>query len=550
MERMKNAEERRTVRTQDAVFAVVFLLCLGLLLWKAKRGIGSEDEHFYITLGQRTAQGDALFADQWDIAQMIGVFLAPLYSLFMGLRGSAEGIVYGFRLFYIVFTCFVGTVLYGRLRVYGMAAAFAAGIYMLFAPFNIMALSYNTMGMGFLIFALCAYPEKTHTPWRLILCGILMGCAVLNNPYLIFLYPLLSVFALKKSPVFPRKDWVFLSAGALCTAAVFLLFVLHGAPLKDVLASLPHVVDSSHGGSLLYHAALDGYHLFTAFGPFLLLFFAELGGALYVRKHMQYRDTLMTVSIVINILSMLYVSFVRPYFPLMGGFALNLLPCALIGLLVLILYPCEKYLQSCFTASLFLSFMLAFSSNVGPNSFCCALIFACTVTVVLLHRHFPKGLVQMAVLAALLVFFRVHEDFGGAVADYTVPVERGPLAGMLAEKSQAADYEERLADLEKAAVQECGGINIVSTHVWEYLAVPERICTGSTYLYAVSREEYIAAQEEYMASHADRLPVLILADRDNPYFDLDDPWLQNFEKIADLNQGALYMREASGNAAE
>ena len=46
---------------------IAFLLVLALMfclqLWKARRGMGSSDEHFYISLGWRLEQGDGLFTD-------------------------------------------------------------------------------------------------------------------------------------------------------------------------------------------------------------------------------------------------------------------------------------------------------------------------------------------------------------------------------------------------------------------------------------------------------------------------------------------------------
>ena len=65
-------------KKEDLIFLICFLLIICIQCYKARLGVGSKDEHFYISLGYRFYKGDALFYDDWHIAQMIGFFITPI----------------------------------------------------------------------------------------------------------------------------------------------------------------------------------------------------------------------------------------------------------------------------------------------------------------------------------------------------------------------------------------------------------------------------------------------------------------------------------------
>lgn len=65
-------------KKEDIVFLASLICIFFIQMYKARLGTGSNDEHFYISLGYRFYQGDALFYDDWHIAQMIGFFITPV----------------------------------------------------------------------------------------------------------------------------------------------------------------------------------------------------------------------------------------------------------------------------------------------------------------------------------------------------------------------------------------------------------------------------------------------------------------------------------------
>ena len=100
------SEQHQNLRTQDLLYAGVFTAVLLVQLWKARQGMGYSDEQFYVTIGRRFATGDRMFADDWHIAQMIGFFLTPLYELYTAVHGGTDGILLGFRHYYVALTMF------------------------------------------------------------------------------------------------------------------------------------------------------------------------------------------------------------------------------------------------------------------------------------------------------------------------------------------------------------------------------------------------------------------------------------------------------------
>ena len=100
----------------DYLFVFLLVIVLFIQYWKATRGMGINDEHFYVAEGYRFYQGDSLISDDWHIAQLISIFLSPLVALFRQFSSNNNGIVLAFRHYYIVFVSIIGIAIYVRFR--------------------------------------------------------------------------------------------------------------------------------------------------------------------------------------------------------------------------------------------------------------------------------------------------------------------------------------------------------------------------------------------------------------------------------------------------
>lgn len=145
-----NMETGKTEKLCSVFFAVMMAAVTGFLIWKAPYGFHMSDEAFYLATPYRYLQGDALLAEEWFPTLFSSFLLCPLLRLYLLIKPTTEGIIVNFRYIYVFFHILTAVFIYCRLvRRSPVAAAGAALAYALYTPYNIMALSYNSMGAAF-----------------------------------------------------------------------------------------------------------------------------------------------------------------------------------------------------------------------------------------------------------------------------------------------------------------------------------------------------------------------------------------------------------------
>ena len=532
--------KRSKFKKEDLIFLICFLLVLGMQCYKAKLGTGARDEHFYITLGYRFFKGDALFYDDWHIAQMIGFFITPLVSLFRSITGSNEGIVLGFRYFYIIFTLAVGICIYLKFRKqYGISAILASCIYMLFTPLQIMALSYNTMSVGFLFLALLVY--KRHHLLRLFLSGIFYGCAVINTPYLALGYIALIYLVVKKKNILSIRDFISISLGIATIAISFLAFVFSRESLNSVLSSIKYLVDPSHSTSIPELFAINGFRLLQAFGLSFILLVFELVYAVVFRRKYQERKVL-EITNMITCIVLIYIGLIHPVDIYKGGFIYVLLPLYLMGFIYVLLLSKDFYLNFCFGVSTFHAFLLSISSNVGPRSYLGPLIIACSITALVLSQHNQSKKWKKFIIAlfiTLLSFYKLTSVYLGS-NDYSVKITEGPLMGLYDTSDAVEEYNEILRDIRYIDTLKGDYINCITFNTWEYLASNKQCGTNSTFIYFWYKEEYEKAYDLYAGLHPEKKPWIYLDNQLAFGINENDDWMKQFTKVKELENGILF----------
>lgn len=244
----------------DIAFTVIGCVAGVFLLWKCRYGYANMDEVFYLLTPYRLCQGDALFVQEWHLSQMSSFLLYPVMKLYLLFGGSFEGICLNFRYLYTIIHTLVSAFIYIRLRpVCRTGAAASCLTLMLYAPFGLMALSYNSMGIDFLAASLVIMcTAKRGKRAQEILAGFLFAGAVLCCPYLIAVYviyliacALVSILRKRSGAqaddIFNIKSWIFYTIGAVILAFIFAAFVFSRASLDQILASMPHILnDTAH----------------------------------------------------------------------------------------------------------------------------------------------------------------------------------------------------------------------------------------------------------------------------------------------------------------
>ena len=186
IEDIKNDER---INTQSLVFFFLLLGSVIFAFWKCSYGFGGNDEAFYLTTAHRLSLGDIFIQDEWHLSQLSGFLVLPIVSLYRLIMGSTEGILLTMRFLYVILHAAVSVFIYRKLKNYGYLSVFAAILYFIFTPYDIMALSYNTMALELLVLTgILISTENKEKKLPFILSGLTFAGAVLCCPYLAAVY--------------------------------------------------------------------------------------------------------------------------------------------------------------------------------------------------------------------------------------------------------------------------------------------------------------------------------------------------------------------------
>ncbi|MCQ2514136.1 MAG: acyltransferase family protein [Ruminococcus sp.] len=248
---------------KDVLF--ISLMGAGLLfsLWKSNYGFGGNDEAFYLTIPQRILKGDSFLGDEWHLSQLSGFLLIPFVGMYKLIVGSFEGVILAARINYIIIHAIVSSVIYIRLRKYGLLTVFASALFFIFTPYNIMALDYDSMGLDLIaltgvLLGTADYSKKL----VLIISGFTFAGAVLCCPYVISAYLLFGIcviihhilkrnnknikFVISEN-IFSAKTFLWFTIGAVSLAVIFLIVVLSKISISDIFKNLPYLMtDPDH----------------------------------------------------------------------------------------------------------------------------------------------------------------------------------------------------------------------------------------------------------------------------------------------------------------
>ena len=528
-------ERGRQSRGLFALYGAVFLAAWAFLFWKCRFGFGNIDESFYLTVPYRLCRGDTLLLHEWHLSQTSGFLLVPAMRLFLLTHGSTAGILLWFRRLYTavwglaaLFFCF-------RLRRFSLPGAMLASlVFLLYAPFGIMALSYNSMGILLLLNAgILGATARRYRALQLTLAGLFLAGAVLCCPYLLLLYLLFTLPALAAA-LRKRADavrcWLFVSLGALLLFLLFCACILPGGGLAMLPKVLPLILnDPEHPPLSLWYKArrylLSVLGCSPLFPPALLI---TLALTLICRRRGGRVWGFAAVCLCAAGLELWF--FLRDaylnyfLFPLcLPGFY-----CALCGDDPEAL----RLFRWVWLPGLVYSFCIHLSSNQEFYAISSAATVMSISGVVLSARFLAlqgldalpgrtkcaAALLSFALLMALqlgaesvLRYRAVFWESAGMGAQ-TAMAEEGPERGLRMTPARLRDYEARLAD---AAVlredAQIGRVLFLSENTWLYLCAEKDFATYSAWLSGVN-ENSLARLEAYFTLFPERTPDAVCLD--------------------------------------
>lgn len=550
--------ERDRVRMRRAIFASCFGAAVVFALWKCPFGFGSYDDAFYLTVPHRLSMGDVLFADEWHVSQMAGLIGLPLVWLYRTVTGSMDGALLAARYAYVAFHALASLFFYSRVKEHGVPAMAAALSWFLFAPYDIMALSYNTMGMDFVLIS-GTLLATARGKGLLILSGVCLAAGVLCCPYLAAGYLLYAAGvgaralygrlrparAAGDGSVLVPSRLLWLTVGAAAAGAAFTAYVLSACGIQGLLDSLPYILsDPEHQGmSPLVKLKNTWYglvHCHPSFklvlGGYLVLLLAMLAD----RGRRERRAPYLIASCLLTLVSyaMLYPESAQVHYNAV------MLPMFFVGLTCYLL--CEEKPHGLFTTVFVGGIVYAVAVTLGSNNFFYAAAMASAVTnaasflflgrLLLEMKAWPdegvhgvwlrRGAVGMAALTiAALLSIQVHVKaehcfMDDAPAELTCRIEEGPARGIRTTGYRAGVYQRLNSELQYYENAPEGELLILNERSWCYLSTdPMGYATFSAW---ISGETQTALDrlEAYYELRPDKVPDHIFLSKDSRF---DDP---------------------------
>lgn len=542
------------LRKWDLCVFLVGIIVLSIILFqKCKYGFGNIDESFYLTIPYRLSQGDGLFINEWHLSQMCGILLLPFVSIYTKFNSGTEGIILAFRYFYVAIQLFATTLIYSQLRKWSsIGSLVSALLWVIYAPFGIMALSYNSMGIICLTMSLVLITcsEKNTSS---VIGGILFASAVLCCPYLAIIYGIYVIVTLvfcfrstrHKSRIFSAKRLINISIGIATSATAFLIFVFSRMHIKDFFDVMPLILDDpEHKSNIVikaysYIISIIGGNILMPMicGLYALVF---LIGTLSKNKGVKYTCLISTVIITgLHLIS--YIVLNRYINHLM--FPINV--CAFICYWICKNDRLSDLFYGIWVPGIIYTVCLHLSSNQSIYAITSAasVPMVCSVIIVIetikdnvsaVRSKCGKSLLLLSLICIFLLqfggelYFRWYSVFWEkSINEQTQLLSSGPEAGLLVSTEKQNMYEAYLHEVD--CLSEGGEVLFLSPNTWLYLCGNWNNASYSAWLSGVN-DLSVKKLHDYYRINPNKLPDQIFVD--NSY----SQYVKSFSDIADYSE--------------
>ena len=521
-------------------FSITVVIILLLQFFRLFSGHGITDEHFYSALSYKMATYGSLFVGDWDIGQLFVFITIPFVKLYLALFHSTDGIVFYFRVLYLILVTCTAKLIYLRFNKEFKNTRLAILIYLLFVPFNIASLSYNTLSINLLMQSVCLYGLKQNKFFSFA-SGLLFGCAVLASPYLSFAYFIVCIFILSKMIKTKKVDIDFISSfiGIVIMAMAFLFTVLSGGSVKHVIANIIATLNEpSYASSMVHSLFRVAYHCYRAFG---LLFIPFVLGIIY--ESFKPSTKLRYINYTLGAICILFAIFVRPFDLSIGGHCVVNLILTLMAL-PLVIRSKNKSIQCIYSLFVFHAFVISISSNVGIRSSANVLINSVVLFILLLqYDYVSDGFKSMVYGFVFVIYFYTRMFFNYIEpVNGNVQIDKGPLKYLVSDQAFVDEYNRIYEELKTINSLEVSKYLLIESDLsWIYLSLENKeVINYSLIRHIYPKEDIVNRIHEYLELNPyDQFYVYIM---DNYYDVTIDDIFNDYEEISDndLQFGKLY----------
>ena len=574
-------ERKDKKKWQDFLFITLMAGALIFAFWKLRYGFGGNDEPFYLTIPHRLTKGDALFVDEWNLSQMCSILILPFVWVYQLFAGSTDGIIIAARVFYVVVHCAASTLIYIKLRKFGYISVFASVFFFLFTPYNIMALGYDSMGVGLValsgvLIATADYKKRLQIIFSgLALAGAVLCCPYLASAYFIYGICVLIYLLLKKkqfnfvlkSEMFAPRTFLYFTIGVGILAVIFLLFTLPRAGISGFTDNLPKMLnDPEHQSMPLGKKIYDYFNsIFRMHPHFKYAIYSYCAMALVMiidRKRRLHRSVYLIVTTAIVIFTYILIM------PNLHSTTYNaiMLPLVFIGITSYVLCKNKprEFFAGVFCLGLIYSFCVHYTSNqylyVISMAFAAVNLASYVFLAQLIKemRETPDNItyavwvkrfsfVFVAFMIMLQGAFQIgskarHVFWDGEPSTLDTEITDGPAAGIITDKAKAQTYYDIYDDLSIYWNVTEDNLLILTEKTWTYLAADLPYGTFSAWL-SGEKPNSIQRLKDFYKLNPDKKPRYIFVPLDSKW---DMGWLTNEL----MSWGYSYIQTNAGLAFE
>ena len=519
-----------------------------------------------------------MIVDEWNLSAFSSFLLMPFMYIYMAIVGTTEGILLNFRYIFTAVQGLCAVFMYFKLKRYNWFGAVAAALtFFIYAPFGIMALSYNSMGIQCVAVAtvlLLTNEKRTKLPY--IAAGILFAAAVLCCPFLAAAYVVYSIFVLinilKNNcftlDILDKKCWLWLTAGISALAVIFLAFVLSRASVNEIITGLQWMLNDPQHESKGMLAVIAAYfeavfkcndwsmivyagyvallilHVFSKGKiPSSILFCAgAILAAMMMAPFVTWQMYINRVIFPVNIFAA-YCVVLSENENVKRLFKIVWLPGFMYGICIR-MASTEGFLNiaSVSLVSLMASLVIVTVTGVEAisktrNSFI-SFITVCAVAAVLVMQ------VGATVYTRYESVFWESGWFGAGMPAQTQTLAKGPEKGILATTEKEEMYNSFVEDVDALTAEYAPeSILYISQNTWLYLLSEDaRVASFSAWLPGVDEEQLkhtMARLESYFDINKDKLPQIIYAEQQ--YHKLSDEFAEKLGYTQDITQNGNYI---------
>ncbi len=543
------SEGAQRQRYCDILFIALMAATAIFAFWKCFFGFGGYDEGFYLTIPHRLLKGDAFFADEWNLSQLSGFLLLPFTWLYTTFVGSTDGIILAARIVYVIFHAGATVAIYSRVRKYGAVSVIGCVLYFLYTPYNIMALSYNTMGVELLLLsgvllATADYSKKL----QLIFSGLALAGAVLCNPYLAVIYVLYLIavgvhYLLRKremkmvlkNEMFSGRTLLFFTIGVGALAVVFLVFLLVKTGLGDIFKNLPYMLDDPEHPAIGFGAKVGSYFrvifgMHPHFCYVVYVYGAMLLAMIIDRKRQLHRSIYLLISAGCTVVALIQLM------PNVTTTTYNtiMLPMLMVSITsyILIKNKPRELFAAVFIPGLVYSFILHYSSNQALYCISMAMTISNFAGFVFLSRlireiretpdsftymplvkavSFSAIAVLIALQGGLQITAKAYHIFWDVAPEAcTSQIDNGPAKGLKVSPAKRSEYYAIYNDIMAMKTANGSGKFLAMTkNSWTYLAMND--CEYATFSGWLSGEtpNTLNRLQTYQGLNPEKLPQLV-----------------------------------------